>query len=112
MAEQAAAEQARLEAERIRAELASQQQALAELTGMATSVGLGAEDAQRFFDGLLKLKPDFDKQMTEFEQSLTGTQEEKHKEIEETAREVMETIAIEEVLGEKGPARVDKIGPG
>jgi hypothetical protein len=64
MAEQAAAEQARLEAERIRAELASQQQALAELTGMATSVGLGAEDAQRFFDGLLKLKPDFDKQMT------------------------------------------------
>jgi len=109
IAEQTAAEQARIEAERLREEAASQQQALAELTDLAASVGLGAEDAQRFFDRLLELKPELEKQMTEFEHSVTGTQEEKQEKIEEAARALMETIAVE-TLGEKGRALVDKLG--
>ena len=109
IAEQTAAEQARLEAERLREEAASQQQALDELTTMAESVGLAADDAQRFFDRLLELKPELERQMTEFEQSLTGTFEEKQKQTEAAARALMETIAVE-TLGEKGRDLVDKLG--
>jgi hypothetical protein len=109
VAEQTAAEQARLEAERLRAEAASQQQALAELTTMAESVGLGADDAQRFFDRLLELKPELEKQMTEFEKTLTGTPEEKRKQTEDAARALLETIATD-TLGDQGRALVDKIG--
>jgi hypothetical protein len=109
IAEQTAAEQARLEAERLREEASNQQQALAELTHMAASVGLGAEDAQRFFDRLLELQPELEKQMTEFEQSLTGTAEEKRKQTEVAARTLMENLAVE-TLGEKGRDLVDKLG--
>ena len=109
IAEQSAAEQARIEAERLREEAASQQQALAELTTMAQSVGLDADDAQRFFDRLLELQPELERQMTEFEQSVTGTQEEKQKQTEAAARALMESIAVE-TLGDKGRDLVDKMG--
>jgi hypothetical protein len=108
IAEQTAAEQARIEADRLRDEAASQQQALADLTNMAASVGLGAEDAQRFFDRLLELQPELDQQMTELARSLTGTPEEKQKRMQEAVRGVLETIAVD-TLGEKGRALVDKL---
>jgi hypothetical protein len=108
IAEQAAADQARLEAEEKQRQEESEQQALADLTEMADVVGISAEDARAFFERMKELRPELEAQFAELEQSLTGTPEEQKSQRDKVARELLEGIATD-VLGEKGRELVDKI---
>lgn len=104
IAERKAEEQER-EAEATKAQEAqSEQRFQQQLITTAAEVGVGAEDANRFFKRMMELKTKFD----EMEKNLTGTPQEKQKQMEAAVKAEMEKVAIE-TMGEKGPTLIEKM---
>ena len=79
-----------------------------QLTEMAASVGIAKADAQRFLDRLKELEPILQPMFDAMEKSLTGTQEEKRKQMDAFAKTELGKIAVE-MLGEKRGALVEKM---
>jgi hypothetical protein len=75
---------------------------------MAAGVGIAEADAKRFFDRLNELKPVLEPQFEEREKGLTGTDEEKRKQMDAYAKSELGKIAVE-IIGEQGPALVEKM---
>jgi hypothetical protein len=104
IAERNAEEQAR-EAEEAKAKYAEDEQRFQQqLISTAAEVGVSAEDAKLFFKRMMELKIKFD----EMEKNLTGTPQERHKQMEAAAKAEMEKAAIE-TMGEKGLALIEKM---
>jgi len=104
MAEQQVAEAQRVEEERKLQEEENHARVMEQFTEMASEVGISESDAKRFFARLMELKPKFE----EMEKNLTGTPEEKNKQMGALAKDEVKKIATE-IVGEKGPALVDKM---
>jgi hypothetical protein len=108
IAEQQAEEEQRLAEEKKRQDAENEKHELARLTDMAASVGIAEADAQRFFDRLKELRPVLEPQFEEMEKSLTGTDEEKRKQMDIFAKAELGRIAVE-IIGEKGLALIEKM---
>lgn len=108
IAEQQIAEEQRLTEERERQKATDERRALTQLAEMAASVGIAEADARRFFERLNELRPVLEPRFNEMEKTLTGTDEEKQKQMEIAIRAELETIAVE-ILGEQGKALVEKM---
>ena len=106
--EQQVEEQLRAQAERARENQSGEERARAKLTEMAASIGVTADDAMRFMDRLQELGPVLGPKFEEFEKSLTGTPEEKRKQMQAVIRAEMEKVATE-IVGDKGRALVEKL---
>jgi hypothetical protein len=112
IAEQQAAEEQRLAEEKKRQDAENERQELARLTEMAAGVGIAEADAKRLFDRLNELRPVLEPKFKEMEKSLTGTDEEKRKQMDAFAKAELGRIAVE-IVGEKGAALIEKMaGPG
>lgn len=105
LAEQQAEEHAREAAAKKESEAQDEQRVQQKLAAMAAEVGVRAEDFSRFFK-LVKeqLTPRFE----EMEKKLTGTPEEKQKQMEAAIKAELEKIAVE-TMGEKGRAVAEKM---
>ncbi len=79
-----------------------------ELTDMAAEVGVSVESAKRFFERFQESQPVLEKKFTEMENQLSGTPEEKRKQMEAAVKAELNRIAIE-TMGENGPAVVEKM---
>jgi hypothetical protein len=108
IAEQQAAEKLRADAEAKAREEQNRQRMQQELTAMAAEVGVNAESASRFFDRLKESQPILEKKFAELERSLTGTPEEKQKQMEAAVKAELNALAIE-TMGDQGPAVVEKV---
>jgi len=108
IAEQQAEEEQRLAEERQRVEAESKQRSLTRFTEMAASVGIAEADAKRFFDRLEELKPVLEPKFEAMGKSLTGTDEEKRKQMDAFAKAELGKIATE-IIGEKGKALIEKM---
>jgi hypothetical protein len=108
IAEQQIAEEQRLVEERQRQKAEDEQHALTQLAEMAASVGIAEADARRFFERLNELRPVLEPKFNDMEKNLTGTDEEKQKQMEIAIRAELETIAVE-IMGEQGKALVEKM---
>jgi hypothetical protein len=108
IAEQKAADQARVDQEQKQRQEQDLQHQRARVLETTSSLGIPAENANQFVDRLVEsqktLKPKFD----ELEKSLTGTPEEKKKQMEAAIKAELQKIAVE-TMGEKGRAVVDKM---
>jgi len=108
IAEQQAEEERRLAEEKKRQAAENELRDLARLTEMAASVGIAEADAKRFFDRLKELEPILEPKFKEMEKSLTGTDEEKRKQMDAFAKAELGKIATE-IIGEKGRALIEKM---
>jgi hypothetical protein len=108
IAEQQAEEEQRLAQEKKRQEAEDEQRGLAQFTEEAASVGIAEADAKRFFDRLMELRPVLEPKFKEMEKSLTGTDEEKRKQMDAFAKAELGRIAVE-IIGEKGRALIEKM---
>jgi hypothetical protein len=108
LAEEKAAEEQRTEQEAKAQDERNRQEMLMTMTEKAAELGMSAQDAERFHSRLTELEPELNKRFKEFETSFTGTPEEIQKQIEAAGRAELNKIATE-VLGEKGPALVEKM---
>ena len=79
---------------------------------MAASIGIAEADAQRFFDRVKELEPIFKAKFAATEKSLSGTEEEKRKQMDALAKAELGEIAVE-IIGAKGEALIRKMAkPG
>jgi hypothetical protein len=108
IAEQTAEEEVREEAARQQQRAQDEQRVQRELNAMAAEVGVSADDAARFYKRIKELEPTLRPKFEAMEQSLTGTPEEKAKQMGNAVRAEMEKIAVE-IMGEKGRTFVEKI---
>lgn len=106
IAEQQAEEEQRRAEEKKRQDEENERRALAQFTELATGVGIAEADARRFFDRLKELEPVLGPRFEAMEKSLTGTAEEKRKQMDAFAKAELGKIAVE-MLGEKGPALIE-----
>ena len=110
IAEQQVEEQARQEAAQ---KLEAQRDEQAErdrMTALAAEAGIDADSAMRFLDRLKELQPALQTKFTEMEAGLTGSPEEKDRQMKDAIRSELEQIAVE-ILGDKGKLLVEKLGP-
>ena len=106
--ERKAEEQAR-EAEATIAEKAQgEQRVQQELITMAAEVGVSAEDAIRFFKRMKELEPTLQASFEQVEKNLTGTAQEKQKQMEAAMKAEFEKVAVE-TIGEQGRAMIEKM---
>jgi len=111
-AAQQAEEEQRLAEEKKLQTAQEEQSRWAQLTEMAASVGIAEADAQRFFDRIKELQPILKSKSDAMEKSLTGTEEEKRKQMDAMIKAELGKIAVE-ILGAKGEALIKKMtGPG
>lgn len=82
--------------------------ARAQVVEVAESVGIGVEDADRFFNRIKELQPVLEPKFNELQKKLTGTDEEKQTQLKVAMQAEFEKIAVE-TLGEKGRALVKKM---
>jgi len=108
IAEQQTEEEQRLAREKKLREAEEEQRDLAQFTETAASVGVAEADAKRFFDRINELKPVLEPKFKEMEKSLTGTDEEKRKQMDAFAKAELGRIAVE-IMGEKGSALIEKL---
>ena len=108
IAEQQAEEEQRIAEEKKRHEAENEQRNLAQLTEMAASVGITEADAARLYARLKELEPILDPKFKEMEKSLTGTDEEKRRQMDSFARAELGKIAVE-IVGEKGTELIEKM---
>jgi hypothetical protein len=80
----------------------------AHMTELAASVGISIEDASGFFDQLQQQKKVIEQRLAEMGQSLTGSAEEKQRQLETAYEEELSKLATA-TLGDKGPALMQKI---
>ena len=109
IAEQKAEEEQRAAEEKKRQEAENEERSRVRLTEVAASVGIAEADARRFLDRLKELEPTLKPKFDAMKKSLTGTVEEKRKQMDTFAKAEIGTIAVE-ILGEKGKALVEKMG--
>jgi len=81
----------------------------ARIAEVGASVGVSAEDAGRFFDRIKQQQKGLSQRLAEMEKSLTGSAEEKRRQMQAAVEEELNKLAIE-TLGDKGPALVQKLG--
>ena len=74
----------------------------------AKEIGLSAESAKRFCERLDSTRAAMEKKFEEMEKGLTGTPEEKQKQMVTAIKAELNKMAIE-TMGEKGPKVVEKI---
>jgi hypothetical protein len=106
-AQQAEEELRRAEEKKLQA-AQEEQSRRAQLTAMATSVGIAEADAQRFFDRIKELQPILKSKFDAMEKSLTGTDAEQRKQMDAFAKAELGKIAVE-TLGAKGEALIKKM---
>ena len=112
MAERQAEEEQRRAEEKKLQTAQEEQSRRAQLTEMAASVGIAEADAQRFFDRIMELQPILKSKFDAVEKSLTSTEEEKRKQMDELAKAELGEIAVE-IIGAKGEALIRKMAePG
>ncbi len=108
IAEQQAEEEQRIAEEKERHEAENEQRNLAQLTEMAASVGIPEADAARLYARLKELEPILEPKFKEMEKNLSGTEEEKRKQMDTFAKAELGKIAVE-IVGEKGTALIEKL---
>ena len=87
-------------------EIAQERARIAEL---GVSVGISTEDAGRFFDRAKQQQKVLGPKLAELEKSLTGSPEEKQRQMRAAIGEELNKLAVE-TLGDKGPALLQKMG--
>lgn len=108
IAEQKAEEEARAAAE-LKTEIArNEENDRSQLLDMASSVGVNPADALRFFEQVKAQEPDYRTKYAEMEKQLTGTTEEKQKQMENLIKADLNGLAIQ-LMGAKGPAVIEKL---
>ena len=107
VAEQEAQKQAEAEQARLQEQQRHEQQERARLATLAESVGVSAEAANQFLDRIKERQPEFEAKFKDLENSLTGTAEEKQKQMETAIKAEMEKQAVA-IMGEKGRDFVQK----
>lgn len=80
----------------------------ARLAEVGASLGIPAEDTGRFFDRVKQQQKVLGQKFEEMQQSLTGSPEEKQRQMRAAIQEELNKVAIE-TLGDKGPALVQKM---
>jgi hypothetical protein len=95
--------------EKISLEAKETTQERARVAEIGVSVGISAEDAGRFFDRVRQQQKVLGQRFEEMEKSLTGSPEEKHRQMRAAVEKELNKLAIE-TLGDKGPALVKKMG--
>jgi hypothetical protein len=80
----------------------------ARLAQVGSSLGIAAEDTGRFFDRIKQQQQILGQKFEEMHKSLTGSPEEKQKQMRAAIQEELNKVAIE-TLGDKGPALVQKM---
>ena len=80
----------------------------ARLAQVGASLGISAEATDRFFDRVKQQQDVFVQKFEEMQKSLTGSAEEKQRQIQAAVQEEINKLAIE-TLGDKGPALVQKM---
>jgi len=108
IAEQRVEEQARVEAAKKESEAQNELRARTQLAEVAESVGIGVEDADRFFNRIKELQPVLEPKFAELQKKLAGTDEEKHNQLKVAMQAEFEKIAVE-TIGEKGRELVKKL---
>lgn len=83
----------------------------ARMAELGAAVGISAEDAGRFFDRLKQQEKSLGQRFAELEKSLTGSAEEKQRQLQAAVAEELTKLASE-TLGDKGPALVQKMAEG
>jgi hypothetical protein len=78
-----------------------EQQERLRIAAMAEGVGVDAAAAGRFLDRLKEVQPTMNARFTDLEKTLTGTPEEKHRQMQAAVQAELEKLAVE-TLGEKG----------
>lgn len=111
IAEQQAAEKTRAETEAQAREEQDRQRMQQELTAMAAEVGVNAESAGRFYERLKNSETVLKQRFEEMEKNLSGTPEEKQKQMETFIKAELNTMATE-TMGDKGPAVVERMLKG
>jgi len=108
VAEQQVEEQARQAAEQ---KQEAQRNELAErdrMISIAAEAGVDAESATRFVDRIKELQPALEAKFKEMEAGLTGSADDKDRQMKAAVQSELERIATE-VLGDKGKALVEKL---
>ncbi len=108
IAEQQAEEKARIDTEAKEREEQDKQRIQQQLVDVAAEVGVSTEGAKMFFNRLKESESVLKKKFDEMEKKLSGTPEEKQKQLEITVRAELNSMAIE-TMGDKGPAVVEKL---
>ena len=108
IADQQAEERARASAETQRQKDEAEQRRRQEMIDKAVEAGVSADVAGRFIDRLKASQADLNQKFNEMEKSLSGTQEEKRKQMEAAIKAELDAMAIE-TMGERGPSVVEKI---
>lgn len=108
VAEQEAQKQAEAEQARLQEEQRHEQQERARLATLAESVGVSADAANQFMDRIKERQPEFEAKFKELENSLTGSPEEKQKQMEAVIKTEMETQAAE-FMGDKAADFVKRL---
>ena len=108
IAEQQAREKANAEAENQVQEQRGMEQMQSQVVDAAKEIGIAQESAKRFFARFEETKDAMQKKFEEMEKGLTGTEEEKQKQMKEAIKAELNKMALE-TMGEKGPKLVDKI---
>ena len=102
------AEQKRIAEEQQRREQQSKEKERARIIDLAAPLGISAEETNRLVQRLDELRPAMDSKFNELHKNLSGTPEEKHKQVQTAMRVELEKIAVE-ILGEKGRQLAHKL---
>lgn len=78
------------------------------LQNVAASLGANEEAAGRFFDRLQEIQAEMDAKFKAMEQTLSGTPEEKNRQMQQAVRAALEPLATE-FMGEKGTAVLERM---
>ena len=81
----------------------------ARIAALGASVGISFQDAGRFFDQARRQQKVLGPKLAELEKSLTGSPEEKQRQMRAAIGEELNKLAVE-TLGDKGPALLQKMG--
>jgi hypothetical protein len=111
VAQQKAEEEARAEEKSKQEQAAAQESERDQISAVAASVGVPAEDANRFFEQLKKLQPELRPKFEQLEKDVKGregTDEEKGKAMKTAIKAELERIATE-FMGDKAHAFVEKM---
>ena len=108
IAEQQAAEAARQAAEHAQEQARSEQEAREMMRELAAAAGVEEATANQFFDRIKEMQTTLDTRLKALEESLTGTPEERRKQMDAAVKAELEQVAVE-IMGEKGREFIQKI---
>ena len=111
IAEQQAEAKARVESEAAARTQEQQEQSRQRLVTLAVDAGVDEPGARRFFDRLKSSEAELRQKFHALEKSLTGTAEEKRRQMEAAMEAELTRLAVE-TMGEKGRTVVEKMKQG